>query len=189
MNEVNEVSDIEIELCGAAGLDLGTEVSLDRQEFLGNLARAVAESLDDDAWEQLTETAQKWTHQAVASMENRSTIMDFPNGETATVEDDGGDAIVKKSKAKKGKSAKAKKTTTKATKKANGEHKTDAFGVKVGTKAARAVEMLTEGCKMSDVKRETGINHYNLVKKLVEEMGHKKTVHKGVITLTHKDVV
>ena len=59
----------------------------------------------------------------------------------------------------------------------------DTYGLRLGTLSSRAAEMFTKGAKMAEVKKETGINHYNLLRKL-ESSGHKVTREDAVITLT-----
>lgn len=59
----------------------------------------------------------------------------------------------------------------------------DTYGLRLGTLSSRAAEMFTKGAKMAEVKKETGINHYNLLRKL-EASGHVVTREDAVITLT-----
>lgn len=77
---------------------------------------------------------------------------------------------------------------TKKPRRSIGNVERDKFGCLVGSKAAKAVELFVAGAKMSDVKKATGLNHYNLLNKLTEQ-GHKKLIDKGIIQLIHKDDV
>lgn len=81
-----------------------------------------------------------------------------------------------KKKAKAAKPAKDKQTP---------EVKRDEFGLSVKSLSHVAAQMFVKGAKMSDVKKETGNNHYNMLRKL-EAKGHKIERKDGVITLTAK---
>lgn len=61
----------------------------------------------------------------------------------------------------------------------------DAFGLRTGSKSSQAAGMFVNGAKMAAVKKETGINHYNLLRKL-EAQGHTVSRDDAVITLTAK---
>jgi outer membrane biosynthesis protein TonB len=65
----------------------------------------------------------------------------------------------------------------------------DKFGIIIGTKTAKAVELYEKGATSKDIKEATGGKFYNVLTKLTSE-GHKlEKLPGGVFRLTHKDDV
>lgn len=94
---------------------------------------------------------------------------------------------------KKAKGGKAKKVAKKAkadkaekpAKKRASRRNVDEFGLTVGSKSSKAAEAFKAGAKMADVRKATGITHYNLLARL-QKQGHTVKKDKGVITLVPK---
>ena len=73
----------------------------------------------------------------------------------------------------------------KAKRPATGREKRDKYGLRLGTKRATAAAMFERGCTMADVRKATGHNQYNLLKKLAGE-GHRVVRDGSAIKLEAK---
>ena len=62
----------------------------------------------------------------------------------------------------------------------------DKYGLRLGTKRATAAAMFERGCTMADVRKATGHNQYNLLKKLAGE-GHTVVRDGSAIKLEVKE--
>lgn len=183
---------IREELIDITGVEQRAKESEDK--FLTRLCRAASDDsiVKEDAWEKLSDGAQAWVGTAVDAMNEKKGPPTFPDESGKSKDDKGKD----KSKDDKGKGGNSEsKTVSRSPVKGKGKKKDakpskpketaekDAFGLRIGTARSNAAAMFSKGAKMSDVKSETGTNHYNLLKQLVDA-GHTVEKDGSVITLT-----
>jgi hypothetical protein len=76
---------------------------------------------------------------------------------------------------------KEKKTRTSS---GNGK---DRYGLRVGSKTSRAVELYEQGVKMCVVREELGCNYYNVLNKLSQQGHIIEHLDGGIIKIRHKE--
>lgn len=173
---------VEGELLAATGVQ--REETESPEDYRIRLIVAIDENLPQ-CWEDLSSYTQMYYNDCVKRLWDGDSIPDFPQH----IDDIQGDDMstptetvaTNNEKTTKAKTAKADAPKPKAKKK-----ETDAFGLRVGTLSHQAAMMFVAGAKMAEVKKATGINHYNLLSKL-EAKGHKVDRNDGIIKLTAKD--
>jgi hypothetical protein len=145
-----------------------------------------------DCWEELSSFTQQYYNDCVSRLSESKDVPAFPvHPDDITGDDMSTETMTPRTTsgqfAKKSDTAPpADKSMTPATPDATpviGVATKDTYGLRLGTLSSRAAEMFTKGAKMAEVKKETGINHYNLLRKL-EASGHTVTREDAVITLT-----
>jgi len=175
------------------------------EEFIVNLIHAVNE-LPGEVWaNSLSEKSQKFFNRCVKRIGKGKLLPKLPDLKTKEKK------MAEAKKAKKAKKAakaekvakapkeekvakKASKKETKPEKKAkktNGAAKRNAvpkdkFGLREGSAASEAASMFEKGAKMSDVKKQTGGSHYNLISKFKKDGHTVDRAEDNTITVTFK---
>jgi hypothetical protein len=180
---------VETELQGVTGISQDPGESDEAYRF--RLVHMTDDALPD-CWEELSSFTQNYYNDCVSKLsESPDSTLAFPvhpdditgddmSTETATRDNTGKFA---KSATPSDVEAAAAAVVLPTAKLVIGTVTKDTYGLRLGTLSSRAAEMFTKGAKMAEVKKETGINHYNLLRKL-EAGGHVVTREDAVITLT-----
>ena len=197
---------VEQELVRATGFDV-TRKYKSRIDYLAALIRAVSELSDED-FDVMTDEAKEWSNAAAKSLKNKKKIKDFEGyapestegvhtlevqheTEVPSVEVEGKSKPKKEAKAKKEPSSEAvpSGSTNGSPEKAvrsKSPDRLDRFGVLLGSKSAKAVEMLQVGASMKEVKTALGDTYYNLLRNL-QAKGHTVIKSGAYFKLIHKD--
>lgn len=177
---------VETELQGVTGVSQAPEESDEAYRF--RLVSMTNDALPD-CWEELSSYTQAYYNVCVSRLgESPDRTPPFPiHPDDITGDDMSTETMTPRTStgkfAKKDTDATPADVAPAAAKLVIGTVTKDTYGLRLGTLSSRAAEMFTAGAKMAEVKKETGINHYNLLRKL-EASGHVVTREDAVITLT-----
>ena len=160
-----------------------------RNTYLIRLTEGVNDLSDDD-FNSLRNDAQTWANLACAEYSMSQPITDFnkevikgntgnefPDTEIDVVTELNPVVKVEYPETKK----KEKKTRT-----SSGSGK-DRYGLRIGSKTSRAVELYEQGVKMCVVREELGCNYYNVLNKLRQQGHIIEHLDGGIIKIRHKE--
>ena len=157
-----------------------------RQDFLAGLLIAIDQKLSDEQYDLLSDTAAQWHKDAVQSLEAKRVIPDFPDLPDAPPITEPPPYVAPVPEADYDGKTPVSQRMVPDYENLSGE--IDRFGLYLGTKTQKAVEMYEKGCTAKEIMDNLGGRFYNILKKL-KGKGHKVTKDGPIWKLTHKDDV